>query len=72
MAGLETYFTAAEVAHLLRVHVVTVRGWLRSGELKGLSFGARTGWRIRAEDLEAFIEGKADVTIKQTEAVAAS
>ena len=68
----QVFFTADEVAHLLRVHIVTVRGWLRSGDLKGIAFGGRAGWRIRAEDLEAFIKGKSGVTTAQGETASAA
>ncbi len=46
--------TVEAVAELLDVHPQTVRGWLRDGELKGIAFGGRTGWRIEESDLEEF------------------
>ena len=51
----ETWLTVPEIARRLRVHPQTVREWLRTGALKGYSFGKRTGWRIRERDLEAFL-----------------
>jgi excisionase family DNA binding protein len=61
----EEWLTAQEVAAALRVHVETVRRWLRTGELRGYRFGDKTGYRVKASDLEAFLarrvadEGKA-------------
>jgi len=52
------YLTARDVADLLGVHVVTVRNWLRAGEMRGTAFSGRTGWRVRREDVEAFIRAK--------------
>ncbi len=45
-----------DVAQRLDVHDQTVRRWLKSGQLKGMPFGGRTGWRIEEEDLREFIE----------------
>ncbi len=45
-----------DVAKRLDVHDQTVRRWLKSGQLKGMPFGGRTGWRIEEEDLREFIE----------------
>ncbi len=45
-----------DVAKRLDVHYQTVRRWLKSGQLKGMPFGGRTGWRIEEEDLREFIE----------------
>jgi excisionase family DNA binding protein len=51
----ERYMTAQEVADLLRVHIVTVRGWLQTGELKGFRLSCKTGWRIAPADVQVFI-----------------
>jgi excisionase family DNA binding protein len=47
-------YTIAEVATHLKVSTRTVREWLRSGKLKGLKAGRL--WRIREEELRAFLE----------------
>ncbi len=52
----ERWFTVSDIAELLRVHPVTVRGWLREGRIEGHSFGGRTGWRVSETALNAFIE----------------
>ena len=49
------YLTIKEVAARLRVSERSVRRWLLGGELKGFRFGDRAGWRVREEDLEAFV-----------------
>lgn len=60
----EEFFTADEVAEKLKVHVQTVRRWLREGELRGYLLGDRAGYRIRKTDLVTFLEereeGKTD------------
>lgn len=51
------WLTADEVAKELRVHIETVRRWLRDGTLPAISLGSRKGgYRIRRGDLEAFIQ----------------
>lgn len=52
----ERWYTVEEIVDMLKVHEQTVRRWLRTGELKGYSFGGKTGWRIKASDLAAFLE----------------
>src|SRR5438105_1633493 len=48
----KTLYTPEEVAASLRVTRRTVYEWLKIGRLRGLRVGR--GWRIRAEDVEAF------------------
>ena len=51
------WLTADEVAKELRVHIETVRRWLRDGTLPAISLGSRKGgYRVRRSDLEQFIE----------------
>lgn len=49
------YLTVKEVAERLRVSERSVRRWLESGDLRGFRFGDRAGWRVREEDLDAFV-----------------
>jgi excisionase family DNA binding protein len=42
-----------EVADLLKVSPETVRLWLKEGKLKGAKIG--TTWRVKQEDIEAFL-----------------
>lgn len=53
------WLTVEEVAADLRVHIDTVRGWLRRGELEGTKISRRAGWRIRENDVEAFMQDRA-------------
>jgi excisionase family DNA binding protein len=38
--------TVADVCGRIGVHEQTVRGWIKSGELKAAKFGSRIGYRI--------------------------
>jgi excisionase family DNA binding protein len=52
----EQLLTVDQVAARLQVNEQTVRRWLRDGELGGVPFGGRTGWRVTEEDLQAFLD----------------
>lgn len=45
----EKLYTPDEAAKFLGVHPMTIRKWLRSGELQGIKYGRL--WRIREADL---------------------
>jgi excisionase family DNA binding protein len=50
------WMTVREVADYLKVHEETVRRWVRDGELPVLDLGGqKTGYRIRRDELDAFI-----------------
>lgn len=51
------YQTVKDVADLLKVSEVTVRRWIKEGDLRAIDIGK--GWRISAEDLDAFLDGHA-------------
>ena len=53
---MERLLTVEDVAERLQVNEQTVRRWLREGELTGVPFGGRTGWRISEADLQAFLD----------------
>ena len=48
--------TVDQVQQILNLGKPMVYALLRSGELRGAQFGPRAIWRIREEDLEAFID----------------
>lgn len=48
------WLTADEVAEDLRVHVSTVREWIRQKKLKAAKFGR--DYRVKRKDYEEFIE----------------
>ncbi len=53
----QAWLTPQEVADELRVNYITVLRWLNAGELRGYRLG--TQWRIKREDLEAWLENRA-------------
>lgn len=53
---MDRLYTPEEVAEILKVSVITVKKWLRNGELKGVKVGKF--WRVREEDLQEFLEGR--------------
>lgn len=52
--GAEKLLTPEDAAKALVVKPETLRGWLRTGKLKGVKVGRL--WRVRERDLEAFLE----------------
>ena len=56
MADREHYNTIEEVADRLQVSDQTIRRWIKSGRLPAYKPGRE--WRIRTEDLEAFLEAR--------------
>jgi excisionase family DNA binding protein len=51
----ETFLTAREVAEILKLNILTVYDYIRTGQLPAVKFG-RT-YRITEDDLEMFIRG---------------
>ncbi|HEU5441497.1 MAG TPA: helix-turn-helix domain-containing protein [Ktedonobacterales bacterium] len=58
MATQEHWLTVPDVARRLDVTEETVRRLLRRGELPGMQISKRSGWRVRAEDVDAFIRSR--------------
>ncbi len=58
------YFTVRDVAMKLQVHPQTVKDWLRAGELEGVNFGGRSGWRVTDQQLREFVERRTEATKK--------
>jgi excisionase family DNA binding protein len=54
----DVWLTADEVARELRVHIQTVRRWIKQDGLPAVLFGRRAGYRIKRSDLDAFLEEK--------------
>lgn len=63
MAG--KLLTVEEAADRLAVAVRTIREWLRTGKLAGVKAGRL--WRIREEDLEAFLLEPGEIRREQDE-----
>ena len=50
--------TVSEVADRLRLKPETVRRWLRSGKLRGVSLGSDSaGWRVPQSGVERLLAG---------------
>jgi len=50
-------YTPDQVAEILQVSVPTVKRWLLAGELPGIKIGPGGHWRVRSDELAAYIEG---------------
>ena len=51
-------YTVLEVAHMMRVHVMTIRRWIKAGKLKAVKMYPRSRPRIPAEEIKRLLEGK--------------
>ena len=54
----DKWLSSDNIAKTLGVNRDTVRRWLRTGALKAVYVGGRTGYRIRESDLEAFLRAR--------------
>jgi len=52
--GEHMLYTAPEIAVIAKVHIDTVRRWIRSGKLNAVRFGKE--YRITEEELQAFLK----------------
>ena len=48
--------TGSDVAHLLSVHLNTVRRWSNQGVLRGYRIGSRGDRRFKREDIDKFLQ----------------
>lgn len=51
---VDSMLTISEVAHILNVHINTVRRWSNQGVLKAYRIGSRGDRRFRQEDIDSF------------------
>lgn len=51
---MEKIYTPEMAAEMLHVSTLTLRKWLRGGQLTGVKVGRQ--WRIRESDLKLFLE----------------
>ena len=58
MGTQEHWLTVEDVAKRLDVTEETVRRLLRRGDLPGMQISKRSGWRLREEDVDAFIRSR--------------
>ncbi len=52
---VEKVFSPEEVASHLRIAEKTVKDMLRAGEIPGFKIGRKGVWRVKAKDLQEFI-----------------
>ena len=52
---IDPMLTTSDVAHLLNVHINTVRRWSNQGILKVYRVGSRGDRRFRQEDITSFL-----------------
>jgi len=55
----ERWYTVQEIVNMLSVHEQTVRRWIKQGELEAILFGRKGGYRVKASNLDAFLEVQA-------------
>lgn len=60
------FLTVKNVAELLKVGEVTVRHWIRRGDLRAIALGRE--WRVAPTDLEEFLERNQTVERRQVDA----
>lgn len=56
----ERWLDVKEIVGLLGVHEQTVRRWIKQGDLPAIMFGRKGGYRVKASDLDAFLDQQAD------------
>lgn len=61
---METLYTPAEVAEILKIKEHTVRQWLRNKELRGVKLGGI--WRIKESALKQFVDQNETRTEKES------
>lgn len=68
-SNIDGMLTISEVAHLLNVHINTVRRWSNQGTLKSYRIGSRGDRRFRQEDIDSFLlQGNKDIRVKEEKA----
>ncbi len=49
-------YTPSQVAEILQVSVPTIKRWLLNGELPGVKIGPAGQWRIKSDELAAYVD----------------
>ncbi len=68
MMNDEKLLTPSNVASRLQVNERTVTQWLRKGHLRGFKVGKE--WRISPDDLQAFLEARANRPMENPRSIA--
>jgi excisionase family DNA binding protein len=58
--------TTSDVAHMLNVHINTVRRWSNQGILKTYRIGSRGDRRFNRKDIEEFLHNKVGIEPNMT------
>lgn len=58
---IDPMLTVSDVAHLLSVHINTVRRWSNQGILKAYRVGSRGDRRFRQEDITSFLSQESKI-----------
>ena len=53
LSDIQDSFSINQIATMLSLHYMTVRGWVSDGKLQGYKLGRR--WYVLRRDLDAFI-----------------
>ena len=65
---IDSMLTISNVAHLLNVHINTVRRWSNQGILKAYRIGSRGDRRFQQEDINSFLSQKSK-KVKEEETI---
>jgi len=52
------WYEVKDIVEMLNVHEQTVRRWIRQGDLEAVMLGRKGGYRVKASDLEAYLEAQ--------------
>ena len=52
----ERWLEVKDIVEKLNVHEQTVRRWIRQGDLQAVLLGRKGGYRVKASDLDAFLD----------------
>ena len=66
------YFTVGEIAERLGVSALTIRRWIKAGELPALKLSNQAGYRITDADLSQFLVQRGTTSPRSTHFPAAS
>jgi excisionase family DNA binding protein len=54
----ERWYEVKDIVDMLKVHEQTVRRWIKQGDLQAILLGRRGGYRVKASELDAFLEAQ--------------
>ena len=50
--------TTEEISERLKLHIITVQRWLRTGKLQGIKLPGKAGWRVPIAEVERLERGE--------------